>query len=145
MSVVEVFPVFDRHLVVQVLDNLVTFLKSLESVKVSLCTLDALNRLLKLDLGASAFSSLGLDELLFLQVDDGALFLASLKQLFNLISRFLVLRCQLLFISLQLSQLAFDLQNSLIVIRYPVLLCAILRYCSRLLGWLLLLFLFRFA
>ena len=122
MSIVEVFPVFDRHLVVQVLDNLVTFLKSLESVKVSLCTLDALNRLLKLDLGASAFSSLGLDELLFLQMDDGTLFLASLKQLFNLISRFLVLRCQLLFISLQLSQLAFDLQNSLIVIRYPVLL-----------------------
>ena len=79
MSIVEVFPVFDRHLVVQVLDNLVTFLKSFESVKVSLCTLDALNRLLKLDLGASAFSSLSLDKLLFLQMDDGALFLASLK------------------------------------------------------------------
>ena len=120
MSVVEVFPVFDRHLVVQVLDNLVTFLKSLESVKVSLCTLDALNRLLKLDLGASAFSSLGLDELLFLQVDDSALFLASLEKFLDLVSRLRVLLCQLLLVRLKFAQLPLDLEDGLIVIRDSV-------------------------
>ena len=121
MSVVKVFPVLDGHLVVKILNHLVTFLESLESVKVSLCTLDALNRLLKLDLGASAFSSLSLDKLLFLQMDDGALFLASLEKFLNLVSRLRVLLCQLLLVRLQFAQLPLDLKDGLVVIRDSVL------------------------
>ena len=111
----------------QVLHHLIALLESLKRIKVSLSALNALNRFLNLEHRTATLGSLSLSKLLLLQVNDGALFLASLDKFMDLSSRFLVLRGQLLLISLHFAKLSLKLEDGLIVVRDAILLSTVHR------------------
>ena len=72
-------------LLLQIAENLSTLLECLCNVDILLSTFDTLDSLLLLDLRATDFETLSLNELLFLEMDDGCLLLASLKQFLELL------------------------------------------------------------
>ena len=99
MVLIELLPVFNTHFLMKVLEHSVTLFESSKHIQVSLSRLNILYHLLKLEHGTLTLGSLLLCELLLFKMDDSTLLLASLEQLFDLVSRLLVLIGNLLLVS----------------------------------------------
>ena len=89
MRLIQLFPILNRHFLVQVFEHFVTLFKSFEDFEVRRGALNSLHSLLELDLRALNLGNFSLCELLFLQVNDGPTLLAFFEEFLDLVCRLL--------------------------------------------------------
>ena len=111
----------------QVLKYCVSFFEGFKDLEISLGAFNTLNHFLHLNCLAIALGDFCFDKLLFLQVDDGSLFLTCLYQFFYLLRCHTVLLRQLLLVFFEFAHASLDVNDCFIIISYAVLLGSILR------------------